>query len=98
MNEENKSFLEKIQSLDRKTKGKLIIVLTIIIMFFIIFIWGAYFNFIIAQYSDQSKNEVVKSNLNEKLKIIGSFTFQSLKGVVNYFQGLINSPKEYIIK
>jgi hypothetical protein len=98
MSKENKSFLEKIQSLDHKTKTKLIIILTIIIMFFIIFIWGAYFDFVIAEYSNQNQNEIVKSNFDEKLKTTGSFVSQTLKGIINYFQGLINSPKEYIIK
>jgi hypothetical protein len=98
MSKENKSFLEKIQSLDHKSKTTLLIVLSILAVFLIIFIWGAYFNFMIASLSF-NQNEIAKnSNIEEKLKTTSAFVGQSLKGIITYFQGLIVSPKEYIIK
>lgn len=100
-NIENKqSFLDKIRSLDHKTKKQLLIILSTISIFLVIYIWGIYFNFITLNFAEeQINNQNIKMQIGliDKLKISGAFVSEIILNLVNYFKNLVNSSKEYNI-
>lgn len=94
-----KNFLEKIRSLDHQTKINLVIILSIISLFFVIYIWGKYFNFIIADLANKKNNQnIEESGFVHKIKISGAFVSQIIGNLFNYFNNnVLKSFKEYNI-
>ncbi len=89
-------FLDKIRESDDKTKTKWVIGLSILAMVVLIYIWGAYFNFLVAApIEDKNANEIGFLN---KIKNGGAFVFETLKNVSNSFLNFFLTPKEYFIK
>lgn len=92
-------ILKKLQSLDHKNKTIALIVLSGFAMFFVLYIWGAYFNFIIAQYEEP---RIVSETTNDvgffdKINNSLAFVYQSLISLIKYLVNFINGPKEYNI-
>lgn len=54
MNDDQKGFLEEIQSLSEGTKKRVLIIATILIMIIVITVWFAYFNSILGGTSQPS--------------------------------------------
>lgn len=97
-NQDYTNFLEKIRSLDHQTKIKLLIILSIISLFFVIYIWGAYFNFMMTDLSNKNNNQnIQESGFVTKIKISGAFVEKLISNLVGYFQNTLNSFKEYNI-
>lgn len=98
---ENKiSWLEKIQSLDHHTKTNLLIILSILAIGFIVFIWGAYFNFMLAKLSE---DETIQAQNNQggflnKIKGGSAFIFDSGFSFFKYLGNIFDKPREYIIQ
>ena len=92
-------ILKKLQSLDHKNKTIALIVLSSFAMFFVLYIWGAYFNFIIAQYGEKQIDSQKTNDIGFFGKINNSlaFIYQSLSSGIKYLANLINSQKEYNI-
>lgn len=99
--ENENNFLEKIKSLDYKTKKQLLVILSIISIFLVIYIWGVYFNFITTNFAneDQINNQNIQRQIGliDKLRISGAFVGQGISNLFDYFKNLINSSKEYNI-
>ncbi len=52
--ENNKSFLEELRSLDEATKRKVAVVATAILMIGVVYVWVGYFNGLVTGTSEQS--------------------------------------------
>lgn len=99
--EKNKiSWLDKIQSLDYHTKTKLLVILSILAIGFVVFVWGAYFNFMLAQLNESETAETQNNQVNFISKIKGgtAFVLDSANSFLRYLSNILNAPREYIIK
>ncbi|MCS6789002.1 MAG: hypothetical protein NZ484_00280 [Patescibacteria group bacterium] len=98
MNEQNKeSFLEKIRSLDYKTKNRLLFILSAIAFLIVLYIWGAYFNFMTMNLVNNNLEQKDNLELKDKIKIGGAFIGQIGENINNYLKNIFSSPKEYNI-
>jgi len=92
-------ILKKLQSLDHKNKTIALIVLSGFAMLFVLYIWGAYFNFIIAQYGESQIASETTNDVGffDKINNSLAFVYESLNSGIKYLGNLINGPKEYNI-
>ncbi len=88
-------FLEKIRQSGYQTKKRLLVILSIFAMGILIYVWGAYFNFIVMAPKEETNNN---ESFAQRIKIGGAFTFEMLKNGVQFLGDIIMTPKEYIIK
>ncbi|MGB9608772.1 MAG: hypothetical protein ACPL3E_00135 [Minisyncoccia bacterium] len=98
----NKTLLEKIQSLDRKTKTKMLVALSLIAIFFVVYIWLTYFNFMMFEFAANNNVNYDKEEgvlgFGDKLKSSGAFVWQSLIFGAKSIGSIFGSGKEYIVK
>jgi len=92
-------ILKKLQSLDHKNKTIALIVLSGFAMLFVLYIWGAYFNFIVAKYEESQIASKTTNDIGFFGKINNSlaFVYEGLISVIKYLVNFINGPKEYNI-
>lgn len=90
-----KEFIEKLQAADEGHKRKWMIASTAIAMALVVYIWLGYFNSLIVGFSQpalpQSSQVVRKPSFLETMKA-------GTAAIYEVFSGLVNAPKEYIIK
>jgi hypothetical protein len=100
--EEKGNFLKRLQSADESTKTRWLVVLTIIIMAGVIYVWLAYFNNLVASFSQPLPLGQVQASpgitfwdaaKNSVANLYGIFT-DKLRALGNILQ----APREYIIK
>lgn len=97
---DKRGLLEKIQSLDYQTKTKLWVVLSILIILLVVYIWGAYFNFMLAKISQNNlvKNQNDQPGFWEKIKMGGAFAFQIIISGAKQLVTIFSRSQDYIIK
>ena len=100
MHEDNKkSFLGELQSLDEATKRKVAIVATVIIMVGVIFVWVGYFNGLVAGVSQQQTTVATNNspsftqNIKSGMAAIGN----GFVGATQWFIGIFKNPGQYTI-
>ena len=100
--EEKKSFLKRLQSADEGTKTRWLIVLTVVIMVGVIYVWLAYFNNLVASFSQSQPvgqvqaapgNTFWEAAKNNLANLYGIFTDK-----VRALGNILQAPREYIIK
>ena len=97
--EEKRSFLDKLQSADEATKKRLMIAGTIFITIAVVYVWLAYFNNLIAGFS-QTAPVAQADDLSVWQNIKNNFTIFSASIIdkVHVFGNILSAPREYIIK
>ena len=104
-NEENKkSFLEELQSLDEPTKRKAAILVTIVAMVIVVYIWFGYFNGLVSNVtqvpaadnpSAQASGEPsFAGNIKNGMAMIGG----GIVGSAKWFSGLFTGPGQYVVR
>jgi hypothetical protein len=101
-------FLQKLQSAPEATKRRWTIIVTVIVMVIVIYVWLAYFNNLVKNFSATGQPPVASigptsSGSNEAsfwetfksgvANLLGAFT-----GKLNALGNILNAPREYIIK
>jgi hypothetical protein len=102
MSEENKkSFLEELQSLDEATKRKVAIATTAVIMIGVVYIWFGYFNSLVAGVSQQP-TVATNAGTSDTGSSSGPSFFQNMQSgaaaIGGEFIGVFSHPGQYNIK
>ena len=96
------NFIEKLQSADEAAKRRWMLLSTITIMIIVIYVWMAYFNNLVAGFSQTQQAPASPT--------AGGFTFwqtmrngtailyRELTGAFHSLGNILNSPREYIVK
>ena len=105
------NFLEELQSLDERTKSRVLIVTTIVIMAIIIYFWLGYFNSIVSsgvqpavadanQPADTADSGQTAQPAGSANSQPGFFTSMGngMATMVHAFENIFQAPSKYIIK
>lgn len=96
MHEENKkSFLDELQSLDEATKRKVAVIATGIFMIGVVYLWFGYFNGLVVGVSQQQATEQATVNSGAGSTTAGKNFLQNIKSDV---VGLFSHPGQYNIQ
>src|ERR1700690_1254962 len=95
-------FLEKLQSADEATKRRWMILSTIIIMVMVIYVWMAYFNNLVAGFSQAQQPSAGSSaggfTFWQTMKNGTAILYRGLSGAFHSLGNILNSPREFIVK
>lgn len=95
-------FLEKLQNADEATKRRWMIFSTIVIMAVVVYVWAAYFNNLVAGFSQAQPTEPPVSSAGgftfwATLKNGTAVLYQAFMGKLHALGDVLNAPREYII-
>ncbi len=97
-----KSFLEKLQSADEDVKRRWLVVSTIVVMIVVIYVWLAYFNSLIASFSEPRLAEIPTGGAGFSfwlsLKSGAALLYNSFVDKLHVFAEILKAPREYIIQ
>jgi hypothetical protein len=103
MHEENKkSFLDELQSLNETTKKKVAVVATAVLMIGVVYLWLGYFNGVVADDQAQQQTTAQQNptgpsfaqNFQKGVAAIGG----DFTGIGQAFVGALKSPGEYSVQ
>lgn len=101
--EKNKNFLERLQSADEATKKRWLIVSAAVIMAIVIYVWLAYFNNLVAGFSESGQPVQADSGGEggvtfwQTMKNGLSVTFHGFTSGLHGLGNILQAPREYII-
>ncbi len=102
--EEQKSFLEKLQSADEETKKRWLVISVAVIMVIVIYVWLAYFNNLLAGFSAPPASESGSGEAQggmtfwQTLKNGAASVYDGFIGKISALGNILQAPREYIIK
>ncbi len=110
--EEKKSFLEELQSLDEATKTKILVAATAVAMIIVIYVWLAYFNNLIAGVAQEgaASSAIPSSAASSSVPSSGGTSiWQNVEGGIgtlygksvgflHYLGNILQAPRQYIVK
>jgi hypothetical protein len=97
-------FFEQLQSLDERTKTKVLIVATAIAMIVVIYVWLAYFNNLIAgvaqpaPMADASGAATEGAGVWQSMQNAAGFLYGKCIGVLHALGNILQAPRQYIIQ
>ncbi len=96
-------LLERLQNADEGTKRRWMIVATIIIMVVVIYIWAAYFNNLVAGFSQvQPTGPAVPAGTDftfwATVRNGTAVLYRAFTHKLQALGGILNAPREYIVK
>lgn len=98
----NKSFLEKLQSADEVTKKRWMVLSTVVVMAVVVYIWLAYFNSLVASFSQQQVPSGSQANEGrtfwQTMKNGAAILYQGFMNKLRFLSDILSSPREYIIQ
>jgi ABC-type uncharacterized transport system permease subunit len=106
MNEENKTFLERLQSSDEGTKLRWLVGLSLIVMVGVVYVWLAYFNGLIVGISYTASGEHQQPEQAQGTNMTFFTTMKNGTAIIyNFFDDkiqslgkILESPRDYIVK
>lgn len=94
LHEENKkSILEEFQSFDERTKRKIIIVATAVIMLVVIYFWVLSFHALVGSVATDEQTAPASTSVGFFQSVENGFT-----DLVHDITGLFQSPRQYIVQ
>jgi len=96
-----KHFLEKLQNSDEGTKRRWMIASTVIIMAVVIYIWLAYFNNLIASFSQPqpvASADGAGFGFWSSLKSGAALLYSGSADKLRAFGEILKAPREYIVQ
>ena len=94
--EQRKSFLDELRSLDEPVKKRVLIISTIIIMIIVLYIWIGYFNSIVASSSQPTVATAVATSTGATSQ--GISFWQNIKNGMANIANIVRGPGEYTIQ
>jgi hypothetical protein len=94
--ENKKSFLERLQSLDRSAKRTTLISATAVVVIIVIYVWLGYFSGLVSNVSQPVVSENQPSQTPQAAS--GSSFWQNIKNGMANMIDVLRSPGQYSIK
>ena len=99
--EEKKSFLERLQSADDNRKRRWLVVSSGVAMVIVVYVWLAYFNFIIqgpgAPSVQPPEGAAPELTFFETVKRGSAILYENLAEKIGLLGSRIRAPKEYLV-
>ncbi|SRR6266481_417961 len=102
--DQQKSFIEKLQESDDRTKNRWMFGTTAAVMGVVIYVWLGYFGGLISSSSvvaiaaDQSSDTGAHASISENLKKGGAALYGIFMDKVGALGSILDAPRQYIIK
>lgn len=92
-------FIEKLQNSDEGNKRRWMFILSSISMVIVVFVWLAYFNNLISDFSRQQPQETKNGGFtfSQTMKNGAAIVYETIAGWMKNFGEILGAPREYII-